>query len=304
MSFSTKGIRFYPGYMFHASVTENTDVLADPEAEGYYKVILMKSGTCHFILNQREFVLTGAYAVCLHDKDRIEFVGTQGSDFNVLLFLPSVINGKLSPEVINNPGTSLTGTEFQDLYYLEQFKYSAGVNLKILPLRTIDSEVLGQKMNILRELLNQQDNENWPCRSRSYLFEILFCLVRQEERDEPVRSIQFYQGHSRLAVDIIYYLQSCYNRKITVERLAEEFHTNRTTLLNDFKKHTGMSVSRYLVELRLNMASTMLRDTELSVDEICERTGFSDISYFSKVFKKERSITPSEYRRMNNKMIG
>jgi transcriptional regulator GlxA family with amidase domain len=47
------------------------------------------------------------------------------------------------------------------------------------------------------------------------------------------------------------------------------------------------------------MASTLLRDTELSVDEICERTGFHDISYFSKLFKKKLYHTPSEYRKID-----
>jgi AraC-like DNA-binding protein len=47
----------------------------------------------------------------------------------------------------------------------------------------------------------------------------------------------------------------------------------------------------------MTMAAAFLRDTELSVNEICERTGFSDISYFSRSFKKEVRYTPSEYRR-------
>jgi AraC family L-rhamnose operon regulatory protein RhaS len=171
--------------------------------------------------------------------------------------------------------------------------------MKILSLHAIDSATIEHKLQLLKEQLEKQSTGNWPCRSRSYLFEILFCLARQEEDEEAADNILSYEGHSRLAFDVIYYLQSCYNQKITVEKLAEEFHTNRTTLLNDFKKYTGQSINNYLIQLRLMMASTLLRDTELSVDEICERTGFSDISYFSKVFKKKINYTPSEYRRIN-----
>lgn len=302
MRFDTLGVNYYQGYLFAASVTEDISAISDPEASEYYKVIFMKSGTCHFMLEQKELVLTGSYAICLNERDRIEFLGKQGAELTILMFRPRVINTELGIQEVNHPSSALSLTSEQDLYYLNQFRHDAGLNLKILPLRAMDLEVTGQKLKLLRELLSKQDTSFWPCRSRSYLFEILFCLVRQEEKDEPVRSIQFYQGPSRMAMDVIYYLQTCYNQKITIERLAEEFHTNRTTLLNDFKKHTGQSINHYLIELRLNMASTMLRDTELSIEEICDRTGFSDISYFSKVFKKGLNLTPSEYRRLNQKI--
>lgn len=302
MRFDTLGVNYYQDYLFSASITEDISVLSEPEASEYYKVIFMKSGTYHFVLDQKELVLTGSYAICLNDRDKITFLERQGAELTILLFRPMVINTEFTIQAVNNPSPDLAHTAYQDLYYLNQFRHDAGLNLKILPLRAMDLEVTGQKLKLMKEQLSKQDTINWPCRSRSYLFELLFCLVRQEEKDEPIRSIQFYQGPSRMAMDVIYYLQTCYNQKITIERLSEEFHTNRTTLLNDFKKHTGQSINHYLIGLRLNMASTLLRDTELSIEEICERTGFSDISYFSKVFKKGINLTPSEYRRLNQKI--
>ena len=302
MRFDTLGVNYYQGYLFAASIREDISVLSEAEASEYYKIIFMRSGTCHFMLGKKELVLTGSYAICLNECDRIEFLGKQEASFTILLFRPGVINTDFTFQEVNHPSPSLSLSSSQDMYLLNQFKHEASLNLKILPLRAMDLEVTGQKLKIMNEQLTNQDTINWPCRSRSYLFEILFCLVRQEEKDEPVRSVQFYQGPSRMAMEVIYYLQTCYNQKITIERLAEEFHTNRTTLLNDFKKHTGQSINQYLVQLRLNMASTMLRDTALSVEEICDRTGFNDISYFSKVFKKGLHLTPSEYRRLNQKI--
>jgi AraC family L-rhamnose operon regulatory protein RhaS len=302
MRFDTVGVNYYKGYLFAASVTEDITVLSESEASDYYKVIFIRSGTCHFMLGEKELVLTGSYAICLNECDKFEFIGEQRAELTILLFRPEVINTELNIREVNHPSPTLTLSSKQDLYLLNQFRHDADITLKILPLRAMDLEVTSQKLKLMNDLLTRQDSSYWPCRSRSYLFEILFCLVRQEEKDEPVRSIQFFQGPSRMAMEVIYYLQTCYNQKITIERLAEEFHTNRTTLLNDFKKHTGQSINQYLIKLRLNMASIMLRDTELSIEEICERTGFSDISYFSKVFKKELNLTPSGYRRLNQKI--
>jgi AraC family L-rhamnose operon regulatory protein RhaS len=298
MSFHTIGFNYYKEYNFPLSVTEGLDGLKLEEADEYYKIIYIKSGTCHFLMNGKEFVLTGACAICMNEQDHISFYEVQEDAAKVLWFKPTLVNAKFTLAVINNPNRSLSATEDQDIYYLFQFTREASVTMKILSLHTIDSSGIEHKLQLIKDILAKQDTSFWPCRCRSYLFEILFCLARQEEDEEAISNVLFYEGSSRLAIDVIYYLQSCYNKKITIEKLAEEFHTNRTTLLSDFKKYTGQSVNRYLVQLRLTMASTLLRETQLSVDEICNRTGFSDISYFSKVFKKKLFHTPSEYRRI------
>jgi AraC-like DNA-binding protein len=302
MSYCTIGFNHYIGYHFPAKVTEGLSGLQDKAAGEAYKIIYIKSGSSHFTLNGREFILTGASTICMNEKDEISFYHIDEDAVRILWLHPQVLNTSLTLEVMNNPARRLTMTEQQDLYYLLQFLPGAAPSLKILSLHTIDSVLIEHKLTLLKELLTKQDSNYWPCRCRSYLFEILFCLARQEEEEE-ITGLQQYDTYSRLAVDVIYYLQSCYSQKITVEQLAEEFHTNRTSLLSDFKKYTGQSVNQYLIQLRLTMASTLLRDTELSVEEICERTGFHDISYFSKVFKKKLNHTPSEYRRLNNKAL-
>jgi len=105
---------------------------------------------------------------------------------------------------------------------------------------------------------------------------------------------------SKLSIDVIHYLQTSYDKKLTIDNLALVLHTNRTTLLSDFKKSTGQSINRYVTGIRMTIAAALLRDTGLSVSEICERTGFTDISYFSKSFKKEIQYTLSQYRRIHS----
>ena len=301
MSFCTIGMKHYIGYMFPVKVTEGIDELKVIEAGEFYKVIYIKSGNSHFVMNGREFILTGASTICMNEKDEIFFYHIDEEVVRILWFQPQVINTSFSIKALNET-TRFTVTQQQDLYYILQFLPEAAPTLKILSLHTIDSSLIEHKLNLLKELLIKQDSNYWPCRCRSYLFELLFCLARQEEEEE-FNELLHYDSYSRLAVNVIYYLQSSYSQKITVEKLAEEFHTNRTSLLNDFKKYTGQSVNQYLIQLRLTMASTLLRDTELSVEEICERTGFSDISYFSKVFKKKLNHTPSKYRKLYNKAL-
>ena len=124
-------------------------------------------------------------------------------------------------------------------------------------------------------------------------------LSRPDEEEDSLLPAQIDSRFSKLSIDVIHYLQTSYDKKVTIDNLALMFHTNRTTLLADFKKSTGQSINRYVTGIRMTMAAALLRDIGLSINEICERTGFTDISYFSKSFKKEVQYTPSQYRRIN-----
>jgi len=296
----TVGLNYYYNYFFPLTISEELSDLETMEAKEFYKIIFIKGGTCHFRLDDKEFVLTGEYIICLNELEDITFYKVTDHTIKILFFKPTIINAGFTFEGINCPECILSESELQDAFYLLPFKHEMALGKKILTLHLIDYATIDDKLQLIKNLLNKQDSQHWPCRSRSYLFEILFSLGRQEE--EKIQNILVQEGQSRRAIDIIYFLQSCYNEKITIEELAEKFHTNRTTLIEEFKKHTGLTVNQYLIQLRLTMASTLLRDTKLPVDEICERTGFSDISYFSKIFKKKLTLTPSEYRRVNQRL--
>lgn len=68
-------------------------------------------------------------------------------------------------------------------------------------------------------------------------------------------------------------------------------HLNRLSLL-----YTGMPLHKYLQTYRVNKAAELLTATELSVDEISLRVGFSDLAHFSKCFKRHIGSTPTAFR--------
>ena len=258
----------------------------------------MESGTLRISLNKRELILTGANALCLNEKDEIILYAAHEQPITILYFKPCVINNKFELDTLNRTNT-LSVSENQDLFYLSQFRHEACLSAKLIGLKAIESSVLKRKLFLIGSQLSLQDNSNWPCRSRSYLFEILFMLSRPDEEEDSLLPAQIDSRFSKLSIDVIHYLQTSYDKKVTIDNLALMFHTNRTTLLADFKKSTGQSINRYVTGIRMTMAAALLRDTGLSINEICERTGFTDISYFSKSFKKEVQYTPSQYRRIN-----
>lgn len=64
-----------------------------------------------------------------------------------------------------------------------------------------------------------------------------------------------------------------------------------------FKEATGQTIKEYQCILRLRKAEQLLKETNKPIAEIAQLSGFSDVFYFSKVFRRERGCSPSEYRR-------
>jgi AraC family L-rhamnose operon regulatory protein RhaS len=297
MVFYTIGCNHFSGFQLPIYQTIELDVLDHNEMKDVYKIIFIKSGTIYLSINEKEYILSGACLLCINEKDKLKIHKTEDVNANIILFKPEVINRSFNFVSVNND--EFSGSEIQDMFCINSFKHSAGISVKLYQLREMDSLFLSYKIQMLKEQLERQSSR-WPCRSRSNLLEILFFIARREPEEDEQYDMEFCAGLSKLSHDIIYYLQTAYDKKITIEMLADEFHTNRTTLLTDFKKCTGKSIHNYLIQLRLSMASALLRDTSLSIDEISNRTGFYDISYFSKAFKRMIKCTPTEYRKKNN----
>ena len=78
--------------------------------------------------------------------------------------------------------------------------------------------------------------------------------------------------------------------------IAAQMGVSSNYLSTIFRRETQYSINEYLNAVRLNHAKKLLRDTNLKVYEIAEKTGFSDAYYFSSVFKRNIGVTPSEYR--------
>lgn len=93
------------------------------------------------------------------------------------------------------------------------------------------------------------------------------------------------------------YIEKYYrNPEISVTSVAEHIKIDRTYLYRLFKKETGMSVIDYINDCRIATAETMLFDKNVSIKDVAYSVGFTDQMYFSKVFKKIKGFSPTDYR--------
>lgn len=85
------------------------------------------------------------------------------------------------------------------------------------------------------------------------------------------------------------------DKSLDVDSLAASFSMGRTVFYNTVKNLTGMTPNKYICDIRLKVAATLLREENLSIAEVAERTGFSNPQYLSRSFKIKYGMTPTEY---------
>lgn len=111
------------------------------------------------------------------------------------------------------------------------------------------------------------------------------------EQNTPMRS-----KAQQLIPGLLSFLNQSYGMDISGELLQEEFNYNFDYLNRLFKRYTGQTIFGYLNFLRIERAKQLLSTGFYSIEEIAENTGFRDMYYFSRVFKKYTGITPGKYR--------
>jgi len=83
-----------------------------------------------------------------------------------------------------------------------------------------------------------------------------------------------------------------------ISTLAEKVGLNEFKLKVGFRELFQTSPYKYLVQLRLQQAKTLLEDTDLTINEIADSVGFKSYNGFSTTFKKVYKISPTHYRKM------
>lgn len=84
--------------------------------------------------------------------------------------------------------------------------------------------------------------------------------------------------------------------ELSVAALATRCGVSERSLLRHFRQHYGASAQSWLQQRRIERACALLESTLLSLDEVVERCGYSDVASFRKLFKRQTTLTPTEWR--------
>ena len=102
------------------------------------------------------------------------------------------------------------------------------------------------------------------------------------------------QGDDRLTA-ILNYIQANY-QKVTLEDVAEQFHLSAPYVSKYIKSKSGKTFGEQVANIRMKRARTLLRNGNMTVENIAYAVGYQNVEHFTRQFRKKYEMTPIEYR--------
>lgn len=165
----------------------------------------------------------------------------------------------------------------------------------------LDARELREVLAILRGMEREQGSANsFSALALTARFILLLVELVRLRRKHPGsgRAAAEPRTGEKLA-ELLMLLAEHPERSFSRRDLAERLCVSESTLQRIFRVRTGFSPHEYLTRLRLKKAATLLLESELTVGEVANETGFADSNYFCRSFRRFAKLSPLEFRKRN-----
>jgi AraC-like DNA-binding protein len=267
-----------------------------PSAPGAFTALLLARGALIAARAGGRALVEAPACLCLTERDAARMEEEADCRYLAIVFDPAIINDAFA---LRDPfdESLFSGAERMDRFYLHPFLEGRPLRAAgILPLNPVALERLAALFGQVRNQMTGQPDGYWPCRGRSFLLEMLFLIRQVYDAQEPLRGVTALEDEPRDMERVALYLHVHYAEKLSIEALSSTFCTNRTSLMERFKRYSGLTINEYVVKLRVQVAGVLLRDTGLPIQEILSRSGFKDPTHFGRTFRRLMNESPTEYR--------
>ncbi len=129
--------------------------------------------------------------------------------------------------------------------------------------------------------------------------ELLILSLMDSESTARDKRVEYYEHclhRKTLTADIIEYLENNIASQIKLTDISNEFSYSLSSIKRIFKNETGYSIIDYLNNMRIEKAKEILTDGRISIENVAAMVGFSNIYYFSNVFKNRTGKSPRKFR--------
>ena len=127
-----------------------------------------------------------------------------------------------------------------------------------------------------------------------YLRQIFLLIQRSRLEQKPTVSTYMQEEMENARR----YFNEHYNENINIEEFAASRSMSVSWFLRNFKQVVGMSPMHYILTNRINNAVSLLETTDYNVTEISTIVGYENPMYFSRLFKKQKGVSPTDYRKL------
>ena len=232
-----------------------------------WQLLYIASGKAHFYINDQDITVTSGNMVLFQPKQEMHYE----------------YFGKDKPEVF---WVHFTGSDVRNILK----KYEIPLDRNVF--YSGNAPTYGY-------LFKEMISELQTCRVGyetllSMYLEQIFILIQRSRMDKrPLVSthIQEEMGIARR------YFQEHYNEDINIEEYALSRNMSVSYFLKKFKEVTTKSPMQYILAIRINNAVSLLESTDYNVTEISTIIGYDNPLYFSRIFKKQKGVSPSDYRK-------
>lgn len=238
-----------------------------PRGRMDYQILYVASGKAHFYFHGKEEIIEAGNMVIYrpHEEQKYYYYGVDQTEVYWVHFTGcDVKNIMRKYGIADDVHTIFTGTS---LAYKNLF------------------------LKMISEL--QQCRSDYEEMLVHYLNELFIILHRITEEKPKPKSIMLMQEMD----DAVSYFQAHYNTTISIKDYAKSHNMSNSWFIQNFKEYTHYTPNQYILALRIHNAKALLQTSQYNVAEISNIVGYDNPLYFSRIFKKQCGVTPSEYRK-------
>ena len=258
---------------FHISDKVTSDI--DFHYHDFYKIILILKGNVRYLIEGREYELLPFDFVLVNRFDIHKPVVDSNDDYDRIILY-------LKPEFLEKLGLLDAFVKAKELEsYVVRFNSGTSAHIYDMLLKAQEdirikvTEYAGEltaKIDIIQTLIEF----NKACISEDFGF-------RPEAR------------FNRKVIEIIEYINENLQKDLSIDSIADKFYLSKYHMMRIFKSETGYSVHHYISEKRILLARNLIM-SGIPSTTACLECGFKDYSSFSRAFKNQLGILPSEVK--------
>lgn len=241
-----------------------------PRGRRDFQLLYIASGKAHFHFNGKEQIVTAGHMVLYRPKEpqKYEYYGEDQTEVYWVHF-----TGGNVTNILRSYGI----TDDKKVFYC-----GSGLDYK----------------NLFRSMINelQMCKDNYAEMLEMYLRQIFIMLKRYFTDSLKTDNTHIIEEIDKATL----YFNEHYSEEISIEEYAQNNHFSVSWFIRNFKHCTGSTPMQYILSKRIYNAEILLHDSTYNVTEIAEIVGYDNPLYFSRIFKKVKGLSPSEYRKNIN----
>lgn len=250
----------------------------------FFELTFVLKGSGQHLLNESIVDYKTGDLFFLTPKDEHEFIIAKPTTFGIIKFTEQLFIEK----------ASLTTSTYwrKDL---ESVIFHSNVIAKSVVKNEMDRKQLLRLYYLIRDEL--QKTETYGKNVITELFGALLIILSRNLKvtlkGKPLKSLS---EKDKVEAILGYIRQNILKKDmVKVNAIAETFHLSPNYVGIYIKKHLGIPLQHYILKTKVKMAESLLKQSNLNINEIAEKLGFSDSAHFNKTFKKYVGKIPSEY---------